>query len=91
MKALTRKSRTALLLFLSALTLTFVFYATLPVRSRSLRNEYKIEAQAEKRQLAKKLTQRPLVATSNKFVTNSQIISVYVPWTDAASPRAPPV
>jgi hypothetical protein len=90
MKTLTRKSRTALLLFLSALTLTFVFYATLPTRSLARRNEFKIEAQAEKRQLAKKLTQLPHVATTNKFVTNSQVISVYVPWTDTASPRAPP-
>lgn len=93
MKALTYKSRTALLLFLSALTLTLVFYVSLPARPFVHKSNYRVEVQIEQRKTAhQKTILNTVAANTQKVLSNNRQISVaYAPWTAATSPRGPPV
>lgn len=92
-KNLTHKSRTAILLFLSALTLTLVFYVSLPARPFVRHTNYKIEVQIANRKTAHQKTIQNTVATNSQRVisNNRQVLLTYAPWTAATSPRGPPV
>lgn len=93
MKALTRKSRSAILLFLSALTLTLVFYVSLPAQPFIKHQNYQVEVQIESRKTAhQKIIQDTVATASQKEIGNSNLALVaYAPWTAATSPRGPPV
>jgi len=92
MKALTSKSRTAILIFLSVIALTIV------ARSAILNEQANRESAYNKEQYLvinsyKNLRQKDVISKfpvlSKKFIQYQTHIT-FQPWTAAASPRGPP-
>lgn len=97
MKVLTRKSRTAILIFLSVITLTLVAHITLTqphVFKDANFNQYAVETTAYKQLKQAKVENRLAggnrMATRTKQFINAQTVVAFRPWTVLASPRAPP-